>query len=1140
MTRWSKLSVVLGAAIALSACTSEVAPHEHPAPVYPEPKEKLAAKVESFSVEPGVIKKGEKATIRWKTTDAISISLKDSSGKGVEGAAATRFEGTAEISPTETTSYILSAIGEGGNDFGILEVRVAPEPIVIPEAPLLFAAVPTEISAGEEAYLVWNGPAAVSITDQLGNPIDTKGARSGSVSLGTLGKTTTFTAKSGTQEVQAKVTVVPAVGTFSATPAGASAGQKITLSWTTGGADAVKISERSRGDLHTAAANERAEGRFEDTIPAGLANGTVLVYTLTASNASGTKTTNLQLTVSATPTITEFKLEKPVITRGGTTLPKLSWKTTNAARILIYSGETTKPTNTLVYRAPSTQVATGSLELPIPNNSTDFELIAEAEQGGQTRQTITLKIVDAPVIGRFAATPATTTSGGTASKLDWETQNGAELIITTADGAAITTSKSAGIVAKSNIDVFPGATTEYTLKVTNEAGDSTTSKTTVTVTTPLQISFTPAVAVPGDNVLVEWDFSSIATNVVGAPATQETTGSDSFIDISQSTAAKELTTLSGSTTTTGRLESITFPDGFKFRHYGVLYDSLTVSSWGFVGFGSQTLASTKPTALKATSTPNNIIAPFFERLRGGKVYWEIREAAPNRKLIIQWNKMGAANTGSEYSFEVVLGEDGHIDFLYDVMNKGTGTSEPAPLVGVENQDGSDGIVATFHGSTANAVPAQNAHAIFFGPAPAKGSATFKAVQNATLLMRVALNAGGSSRVSGHLPVLTAGDVEVTEIMYKPVAGPAGLKGQWIEIWNKSTARLESGDITIHTVANPSGFTLPSGTTIEPNGYVVVGQSKVQAENGDTPVTLELPALAFNGTADTVAVRYRNLAMASAAYDDAALNLTAGSSFIKADSTYRVVSGTAACGSTTSYGTAGSKGSPGQAGTEKCGLFTLTNIPAGYTSIAATGTKVVEVTSTTTTTYRLRRKLTFPSGFTFPFDGQQLTEAHVSICGYLTFDPTATDSDTDPNCDNPSAFPSATAIKGVIAPFWDRTWSVGTGLPRPTVYAQVIDPDNNPATADGYLVVQWQNFPQYWGSSTAPTNLNFSARLYQNGNVEYHYGLMDPGGISSSYALEAEGLSATVAVSNLSGNAANVFGHNEAKIKGNTAIRFTRN
>src|SRR5690606_27909297 len=98
-----------------------------------------------------------------------------------------------------------------------------------------------------------------------------------------------------------------------------------------------------------------------------------------------------------------------------------------------------------------------------------------------------------------------------------------------------------------------------------------------------------------------------------------------------------------------------------------------------------------------------------------------------------------------------------------------------------------------------------------------------------------------------------------------------------------------------------------------------------------------------------------------------------------------------------------------------------SISSAYSDISATGTQLFQITTNATTTdLRLRRKLVFPSGFTFPFEGEDRTEAFVGSTGYLTFDPTATESNSDPNYDNPSSFPrsSGTGLNAVIAPFWD--------------------------------------------------------------------------------------------------------------------------
>ncbi|MFN7130443.1 MAG: hypothetical protein ACK4N5_00075, partial [Myxococcales bacterium] len=288
-------------AAGLSACGPEVLNHAHPPPpAPPEPEVKPAAVIDAFSASPTVIKKGEEAKLSWATTNAIAIALKDKSGAGVKGVDSATLAGEATVKPEETTTYLLHATGEGGSAFAIAQVSVSDEIIEIPEAPLLLGAMPETIDAGQKAVLVFSGPEKVVITGANGATVPTNDARAGSVEVSPA-VTTTYTATSGKQTATAEIKVRPAIGRFWATPAGAAAGQKLTLHWITAGATEVKVSERLRGELFTVPTAQLNEGAFEDTLPADLPNGSILQYALTVRNAAGLKTANLEVVVSNVP-----------------------------------------------------------------------------------------------------------------------------------------------------------------------------------------------------------------------------------------------------------------------------------------------------------------------------------------------------------------------------------------------------------------------------------------------------------------------------------------------------------------------------------------------------------------------------------------------------------------------------------------------------------------------------------------------------------------------------------------------------------------------------------------------------------------------------------------------------------------------
>lgn len=99
----------------------------------------------SFGASPQVIYLGESATLAWDLDNAVTISIDQGVGN-VDNPS-----GTQEVTPTETTTYTLTATNGNGSTFAQTIVKVIPEPVINS-----FTGVPTAIFAGEEVTLDWN------------------------------------------------------------------------------------------------------------------------------------------------------------------------------------------------------------------------------------------------------------------------------------------------------------------------------------------------------------------------------------------------------------------------------------------------------------------------------------------------------------------------------------------------------------------------------------------------------------------------------------------------------------------------------------------------------------------------------------------------------------------------------------------------------------------------------------------------------------------------------------------------------------------------------------------------------------------------------------------------------------------------
>jgi peptidoglycan-associated lipoprotein len=102
-------------------------PPPPPAPIVKEaPK---AAVIGSFTAEPSTIVKGESSTLRWSVSNATSVTIDG-------GIGTVQASGSRSVSPTENTTYRMTASGAGGDAVAAVTVYVTtpPPPPPAPEA----------------------------------------------------------------------------------------------------------------------------------------------------------------------------------------------------------------------------------------------------------------------------------------------------------------------------------------------------------------------------------------------------------------------------------------------------------------------------------------------------------------------------------------------------------------------------------------------------------------------------------------------------------------------------------------------------------------------------------------------------------------------------------------------------------------------------------------------------------------------------------------------------------------------------------------------------------------------------------------------------------------------------------------------
>jgi peptidoglycan-associated lipoprotein len=115
------LTVALGALFALGACAKKAAPAPPPPPPPAAP-----APTASIAVTPNSIQAGQSASLTWQTTNATDVSI--------DGIGAVQANGSQSVTPSDSTTYHLTAKGAGGTQDATARITVTAAPAPPPPA----------------------------------------------------------------------------------------------------------------------------------------------------------------------------------------------------------------------------------------------------------------------------------------------------------------------------------------------------------------------------------------------------------------------------------------------------------------------------------------------------------------------------------------------------------------------------------------------------------------------------------------------------------------------------------------------------------------------------------------------------------------------------------------------------------------------------------------------------------------------------------------------------------------------------------------------------------------------------------------------------------------------------------------------
>lgn len=1067
-------------AIVFAGCTT---PEKPPPPVSPPV-------ITSFTVDKTQITQGESVAFTLAAERGKSASLKDQTGAEIavtfDAAAGT---GTATATPTASSFYILRVEGDGGTDTAFVQVAVD-EGL----KSVFLVVVPQVVKAGESVDVLWSAVGGQNISVTAGQR-SLSADPSGQL-LDTPTTSTTYTLSAQKLDgsmltTTVDVQVMPVIDDFSATPPVARPGETITLAWKTAGGERVVVSEATFGELVNDTTNVDT-GSHDFVVPyyqgdAGVLDpdagtptvppvrdGFPLRFTLTLSTATPAQSVSRAVDgrVGQGPVIDAFH----VPTYATTDRPQtVSWQTTNAYRVELYA-------DGLLVAAPRAgQALDASFSVPPIVAATEFKLVAYDYNGLSVSATGTVTPVPPPAITSFT-TPAQVASAGAAIAAQWQTSNATKVVIKVQNGPNLFFSDVANEVGMGMRDLRVAATTTFVLEAYNQAGDKATASSTTTVTTPAGITFTPEPSAENTPIAAQWDVSGLgAIDLLGLPNTapQVTMASTNFVDLDTVPAATKLVFSSNDN---GAAE-FTAPAGFVFPFVTSRVSTFGVSTNGALLLSRGAAGNTNADLGAAAYAGPAMLAPFWDDLdlgANGSVKYYLDGVQFPRRLIVQWSKLEKAGTaGTELTFQVQLFETGKFLFVYKTLT--AVDTDSATIGAVESKN-------TFQ------------HAVSFNAAGAlaEGQETsWFAGDLSRVLGTQALTLSGprpfgffvenaSSQLialQGTPRVFGLNSVVVNEVM--PVANGSVPSGQWVELYNTTGQTLDLSGLQL--VSN-SGAAMPyalQDVSIDAGAYLVLGQSTDPVQNGEANVSVawgagELPMI----DADTVSLQIPSgspFTVSSLTWTggpaDGGINSAPGESVQPRERAIVTSSTLLTCARMTTFGANMQVGTPG-APNETCFPYRLEPIPGNYEDISGVGTAIFPAGTVSNVYTADGVDLPRP----FRYFGQDYSKVWLSWNGWIAFT-----SQTSANSSNPTTTSTTRNPQGAIAPFWD------------TLRAQTGSTDTNVfmARVGNATIIQWHHF-QY-NLSSITEDLNFQAKLFDNGVIEFHYGALTPGN-TSNYAL----------------------------------------
>ena len=327
-----------------------------------------------------------------------------------------------------------------------------------------------------------------------------------------------------------------------------------------------------------------------------------------------------------------------------------------------------------------------------------------------------VKNVDVPGEGRFVVGYKSTALGGGL----WHHEYAVFNLNSDRAGGSFSVNLPAGVVATTAADHFrdvhytsgePQNGVDWT--VVNTAGSSVAWNV-VAAATPNQTNalrwgtmynfrfdatsdFLPDVTIGLYKAGVPASISTTMCRTAGLPSAQLSGSSFStvaydFVDATTGTAGPA-----------GNDVSMTVALPFTFDLLGTAVNSVVISTNGYLAPAGESGVEPNNTPLPTASSPNGVIAAFWDNLEIGNIgaagsstgwcRYLTSGTAPNRRFVVHWNNAQRFNLNSSFSFQVILDETTNNVTLTQIAGTAQGSSATR---GIENLAGTSGVQVTYN------------------------------------------------------------------------------------------------------------------------------------------------------------------------------------------------------------------------------------------------------------------------------------------------------------------------------------------------------------------------------------------------------------------------------------------------------------